>query len=88
MIAIREHVSLERQEGPARVHQVDARETVLQRDLLGAQVLLDRDRVVRAALDGGVVGDDHDVLLGHAGDAGDDAGGWRVIVVHAAGGER
>ena len=47
------------QEGAAGVDQVDARQPVLQGDLLGAQVLLHRHRVVRAALDGGVVGDDH-----------------------------
>ena len=43
-------------------------------DLLGPQVLLHRDRVVGAAFDGGVVGDDHALAPGDPADAGDDAG--------------
>ena len=39
--------------------EVDARQAVFTRDLLGPQVLLDGNGVVRAALDRGVVGDDH-----------------------------
>ena len=58
VLAIREDVRLERQERAAAVDQVDARQPVLERDLLRAQVLLDGHRVVRAALDRGVVGDD------------------------------
>ena len=60
VLAVGEHVVLQRQERAAGVDEVDARQPVVQRDLLRAQVLLDRHRVVRAALDGGVVGDDHD----------------------------
>ena len=59
VVAVGEHLVLGRQERPAGVDEVDARQPVLERDLLGPQVLLDRHRVVRAALDGGVVGDDH-----------------------------
>ncbi len=59
VIAVREDLGLERQERAARVDEVDARQPVLERDLLGPQVLLDRHRVVGAALDRGVVGDDH-----------------------------
>jgi hypothetical protein len=51
-------VVLHRQERAARVDEVDARQPVVQRDLLRAQVLLDRHGVVRAALDRRVVGDD------------------------------
>src|SRR3712207_7804657 len=43
------------------VHQVDARQPVLLGNLLCAEVLLDRYRIVGAALDGRVVGDDHDL---------------------------
>ena len=43
-------------------------------DLLRAQVLLDRHRVVGAALDGRVVGDDHALAAADPADAGDDAG--------------
>ena len=75
VLAVREDLVLPGQERAAGVDQVDARQAVVQRDLLGAQVLLDRHRVVRAALDGGVVGDDHALAAGHPADAGDDAGG-------------
>ena len=61
---------------------------VLGRDLLRPQVLLDGQRVVRAALHGGVVGDDHAGPAGDPADAGDDAGRRRRVVVDAVGGER
>ncbi len=57
------------------------------RDLLGAQMLLDRDRIVGAAFDRGVVGDDHALTPGHATDAGDQAGGGHRVLVHAEGRE-
>ena len=58
VVPVREHLGLEREEGAARVDEVDAGEPVLARDLLRAQVLLDREREVRAALDRRVVRDD------------------------------
>jgi hypothetical protein len=51
-------------------------------------VLLDRHRVVGAALDGGVVGDDDALAPAHPADAGDDAGRRHGVVVHAVGGQR
>ena len=69
MLLVGKHLRLERQERAARVDEVDAGQPVLERDLLRAQVLLDRDRVVGAALDGGVVGDDQDFAAGDASDA-------------------
>ena len=56
VVAVGEHLVLHRQERAAGVDEVDARQPVLERDLLRAQVLLDRDRVVGAALDRRVVG--------------------------------
>lgn len=88
VVAVGEDLVLLRQEGAAGVDQVDAGQPVVQGDLLGAQVLLDRHRVVRAALDGGVVGDDHDLAAGDPADPGDDAGGRGLAVVHAVGGQR
>jgi hypothetical protein len=88
VLAVREDLRLEREEGAAGVHEVDARKTVLLRDLLGAQVLLHRDGVVGAAFDRGVVGDDHHLASGDDADPGDDPGGRHLILVHAAGGER
>ena len=74
VIAIGEDLRLERQERASRVDQIDAGQAVLERDLLRADVLPDGHRIVRAALDGRVVGDDQDFAAGHAADAGDDAG--------------
>jgi hypothetical protein len=59
VVAVGEHLGLQRQERAARVDQVDARQAVLERDLLRAHVLLHRHREVGAALHRGVVGDDH-----------------------------
>jgi len=59
VVAVGEDLVLQRQEGPAAVHEIEARKTVLQSDLLGAQVLLHGQRVVAPAFHGGVVGDDH-----------------------------
>src|SRR5207302_5364460 len=69
------------------VDEVEAREAVLARDLLRAQVLLDRDREVRAALDGGVVRNDHALAALDDADAGDDPGSGRGAVVDVPGGQ-
>ena len=73
VLAIGEHLRLQRQERAARVHQVHAGQAILERHLLRAHVLLHGHRVVRAALHGGVVGDDDRLPAGDAADAGDDA---------------
>src|SRR5216110_1733303 len=83
-----EDVGLEGEEGAARVDQVDAAETVLERDLLRAEMLLHGERVVGAALHGGVVGDQRALAAGDASDAGHDAGARRLVVVAAVRRER
>ena len=88
VIAVGKDLGLQRQKRAAGVHEVDARQAVLQRDLLRADVLPHRDRVVGAALDGRVVGDDHDIASRDAADARDDAGRGRFVLVHAPGGQR
>ena len=88
VVAVGEDVGLERQERAAGVDQVDARQPVLERDLLGAEVLLDGHRVVRAALDRRVVGDDHAGRALDPADPGDDPGTRRLVVVQAGGRER
>ena len=88
VLAVGEHLVLPRQEGAAGVDEVDARQPVLCSDLLGAQVLLDRHRVVGAALDGRVVGDDHAFAAGDPADAGDHPRAGAFVVVHAVGGQR
>ena len=84
---VREHLVLLGQVGAAGIHQIDAGQPVLARDLLGAEVLLDRQRVVGAALDGGVIGDDDAFAPVYAPDAGDDAGRGDVVLIDAPGGE-
>ena len=87
VVLVREDLVLVGQVGAARVDEVDAGQPVLQGDLLGAQVLLHRQRVIGAALHGGVVGDDDAFLPGDAADAGDDAGRRDRLVIDAVGGE-
>ena len=93
MVAVRKHLVLVRQVGAARVDQVDARQAVLLRDLLRAQMLLDRQRVVGAALDRRVVAHDHAIDAADPADAGDQAGAGRAVAaiaigVHAQRGQR
>ena len=87
VLAVRKHVVLVRQIGAAAVDQIDAGQAVLLRDLLRAQVLLDRHRVVAAALHGGVVADDHAVDTTDPADAGNQAGAGGVVLVHVERGE-
>ncbi len=88
VLAVGKDLGLQRQKGAAGIDEVDARQAVLERDLLRAQVLLDGDREVRAAFDRGVVGDDQHFAARDAADAGDEAGGRRLVVVHVERGER
>jgi hypothetical protein len=87
MVAVGEDLVLARQEGATGVHQVDARQAVLRGDLLGAQVLLHRHRVVGAAFDRRIVGDDHAFPPRHTADSRDDPGGRALVVVHTVGGQ-
>jgi hypothetical protein len=79
---------LHRQERTARVDQVNARQVVLLGDLLGAQMLLNGQREVRAALDRCVVGDHHAMPAFDGYDAGHDACRGRFVAVDAARRER
>ena len=88
VIAIGKNFILRGQEGAARIDQIDARQMILLRDLLGAQMLLHRHRIIRAALDGRVVGDDHAFAARDTADAGDDARSRHLIAVHAVSGHR
>ena len=64
MLAVGKDLVLVRQVGAAGIDEVDAGQMVLPRDLLGAQMLLHRDRIIGPALDRGVVGDD-DAFAAH-----------------------
>ena len=87
MVAVGEDLGLVRQVRAAAVDQIDARQPVLLGDLLRAQMLLDRQRIVGAALHRRVVADDHHLPARHAADAGDHARAGHFALVHVAGGE-
>ena len=82
MITVREHLGLQRQKGATGINQVDAGQVVLTGNLLGAQVFFDSHGKIGAALDCGVVGDDHHLRAVHHANARDDASGGRGIVIH------
>ena len=88
VVAVGEDLVLQREKRAARVDQVDARQPVLLGDLLRAQVLLDRQREVRAALHRRIVGHDHALPAFDDADAGDDPRGRSLVVVHVPGRER
>ena len=87
VVAVREDVGLEGEECAATVDEVHARQAVLEGDLLGPQVLLDGQRVVRPAFDRRVIGNDDDARPLDAADSGDDPGRWSLVVVDAVRGE-
>jgi hypothetical protein len=55
---------------------------VLAGDLLRAQMLLHRERIVGAALHGGVIGDHHAFAAGDPADAGDQPRARQILAVH------
>ena len=85
MVAIRKDLRLVGQVRPAAVDKVDARQAVLLRDLLRAQVLLHRHRVVGAALHRRIVGSDHHLPTADTPDSGDHARTVDVPFVHPVG---
>ncbi len=60
-----------RQEGAAGIDHVDAGQIVLPRDVLRAQMFFHRHRIIGAALDGGIVGDNDAFAARDPADAGD-----------------
>src|SRR3546814_3143478 len=66
MVTIGKDLGLMRQVGTARIDAVDARQPVELGDLLRAEVLLDRHRIIGAALHRGIVAHDHHLAAGDA----------------------
>ena len=81
MLAVGKDLVLVRQVRAAAVHQIDAGQPVLRRDLLGAQVLLHRQRIIGPALHRGVIGHDHHRLALHPPHPGDQPRPRRGAVV-------
>jgi hypothetical protein len=71
MIPAGEHFVLIRQIGAAAVDQIYAGQPVLQRDLLGAEMLLHGQGKISSALNRRIIGDDHAFAPRDAADAGD-----------------
>ncbi len=86
MVAVGEDLRLVRQVRPAAVDEVDARQAVFLRDFLRAQVLLDRHRVIGAALHRGIVAHDHHLPARNAADPADQPRAVDfVLAVHPVG---
>ena len=88
VLAVRKHLGLMRQVGAAGIDQIDARQPVLARDFLRAQVFLHRHGKIGAALDGRVVAHDHALAALDAADPGDHAGAVDGVVIKTICGER
>ena len=87
VVAVGKNLRLMRQVRPAAIHQIDARQAVLQGDFLRPQVLLHRHGEVGAALHRRVVADDHHLAPRDAPDAADHPGAGRLAAIEAKGGE-
>ena len=81
-------VRLVRQVRAAAIDQINARQAVLARDFLCAEMLLHGHRVIGAALDRRIVADDHDLAAFDPTDACDHARAVDVALIHAVCGER
>ena len=88
VILVGEHLVLHWQESSTRVDEVDAAKVVLERDVLGPNLLFDASGEEGAALYGGVVGDEHPRDAMDDADSGDDAGARELIVDLAEPSER
>ena len=88
VLAVGEHLRLHGEVGASGIDEVDARQPVLEGDLLRPQVLLDGNGEIRAALHGGVVGDHHHLAAAHPSDAGDEPRPRGPVVVQAPRGQR
>ena len=88
VLAVGEDLVLARKKCATRVDEVETRQSVRQRHLLGAQVLLHGHRVVRATLDRRVIRDDDALATAYAPNSGDDAGTGRLVVVQLIGRQR
>ena len=87
MVAIGKHLVLPRQERPARIDKIDARQVILLSDLLRPQMLLYGQRIVSAALYRGIVGDDHALDAVNPADSANDSGRGHVVLVDLPRGE-
>ena len=88
MPLVGENLVLLRQKRAAGIDHVDAGQIVLPGDILRPQMLLHRHRIIGAALDGGVVGDDHAFAPRDPPDPSDDARRMHVAAIEIIGRQR
>src|SRR5579862_1245081 len=82
VVAIGKDIGLVRKIRPAGVDQVNTRQPILSRNILGPNMLFDRRGKVSAALHGRIVGDDHYFFAADAADSGDQARSRRLSIIH------
>ena len=82
VVAVWKHFVLVGQIGAARVHQINAGQMVLRRNLLRAQMLFNRHRVISAAFDRCVIAHHHTVHATDPPDPGNQARAGCIVVVH------
>ena len=85
VLAIGKYLVLARQVGPAGVDQIDARQAVLLGNRLGAQMLLHRQRIIGAAFDRRIVGDNHAFHTLDAANTGNQPACRNILAVHLVG---
>ncbi len=88
VLRVGEDLRLQRQEDAARIDQVDARQAVVEGDLLRPDVLADGLGEIAPALDARIVGDHQALATADPPDAGDDPRGRRLAAVQSPRGER
>ena len=88
MVLIRKHLVALRQVRAAAIDQVDHRQAVFERDVLGANVLANGFLEEGSALGGRVIGDDHADHAADGADPGDQAGARYRVVVEPPGRQR
>ena len=87
MIAVGKDFVLLGQERAAGVDEIYAGQSVLLRDFLCTQVLLDGERIIRATFDGGIIGNNHAVSVADLSYSGDNSGRRHLVIVQAIGRE-
>ena len=87
MLSVSEHLVLSRQIGPTGIDQVNTGQTILFGDCLRPEMFFDCNRVVGAALDGGVVDHQHAVPTMNLSYARDDATAGDVVIVEVPTGQ-
>ena len=87
VIAVGKHLILAWQMGAAAIDKINARQIVLLRDFLGAKMFFDGQRIIGAALDGGVIGDNDAFLTTYASYARDQPRRGNNVGINLIGGE-